>query len=149
MKAVGVYILLFLLSLFVLNPALAQLTNLKGQITEPPFNTPLPFVQITINDGERHCYSDIEGNFDINYEKPITKLTFSYHLYRDQVYYPTADDTIPLKIEIHQSEFYAFDMNSTPEGEELFKKVMSYKELNNPKHLRSYEYYTYNKLTLS
>jgi len=149
MKVFFTYILLLLLCLFISSSVFAQPTTIKGQIIEPPFNTPLPFIHITINDGERHCYSDIEGNFDISYNKPITKLTFSYHLYRDQIYYPTADDTIPLKIEIHQSEFYAFDMRSTPEGEELFKKVMSYKKLNNPKTLRSYEYYTYNKLTLS
>ena len=149
MRFLPFFILFVALNLFIPHSCFAQPFTISGQITEPPFNTPLPFVHITINDGDQHYYSDIEGNFNINYFKPIHKISFRYHLYRDQVYYPTADDTLPLKIEIHQSEFYAFDTKSTPEAEELFRKVMSYKKINNPKRLHSYEYYTYNKLTVS
>ena len=143
------FIVLFTICLLAPRLCFAQPTTIKGQILEPPLNNPLPFVHITVNDGEQHVYSDIEGNFTINSRRPIKKLEFWYYLYREQIYYPTAADTIPLKMEIHQNEFYGFENKSTPEGEELFRKVIKNKKINNPHRLKSYEYITYNKLTVS
>jgi len=143
------FILFFFIGLLIPHLAFAQPTTIKGQITEPPFGSPLPFVHITINNGEQHFYSDIDGKFNINSNKPIKKIEFWYYTYREQVYYPTYSDTIPLKIEIHQNDFYAYQLESSPEGEELFRKVMKNKKINNPKKLHSYEYTTYNKFTVS
>lgn len=124
--------------------------QIQGKIEETFTRSPIPFVHISINDGQAHFLSDIDGYFSIPLDSSVKKVSFQAHLHRSVVLYP---DSLPpdylWSITMNKHLLFAPERCSSPEGHEIMKKVMAHKKTNEIKHLKYVSYSTYNKTTLT
>jgi hypothetical protein len=128
----------------------AQDIKVKGSVADMNTHEPLPFVNITYNDGRQGTVSGIDGSFEISIPHSTKKLTFSYVGYEAQSIDLTS--TLPdqsLTIKLRRKAVNLNEINIYP-GENpahrIINKVVENRDRNNPEKMRSFSYTSYNKM---
>ncbi|SIQ72186.1 DUF5686 and carboxypeptidase-like regulatory domain-containing protein [Pontibacter lucknowensis] len=77
--------LLLLLQLLLCTvTSLAQVYNVQGTVRDANTRERLPFVSIVVNGGETGTTSNLDGQYQLRHNRPITSLRFSYVGYNPQ-----------------------------------------------------------------
>lgn len=139
---------LFLLVIFL--PTFWLQAQIQGVVTNPAGES-LAFVNVLINDSPKDgATTDLDGRFELDRDKAVRILTFSYLGYEKlRITTATYDFNKPLRIEL-QPLAYAFEAVEVIAGENpadrIMKRVVANRHRNNPEKLASYSCRTYNKL---
>ena len=140
----------FIFCCFLLNswsPLLGQ-RILQGIVTDFD-NTPLPFVNILINDSQtRGVSTDIDGKFQIEVTDAIHALTFSYVGYETRrMMIGEIQESLTIRM---VSAAYGMKEIVVVAGENpadiIIRKAVQNRRRNNPENLGSYQCQTYNKV---
>jgi hypothetical protein len=131
-------------------PSLAQQTyHVSGTVQETFKKTPLSFVHIIINNGQKQLFTDMDGKFEVSTNFPIKKIIFKHHLHREEVYYFSPSDTLPLLINLNKYLPFFDEDETDASTEAIIENVLNHKKLNNMDDMKSYSYNTYNKYIFS
>jgi len=131
---------LFYLPIYGQHTLSGIITNQKG--------TPLPFVNILINNSQKDGVStDINGKFIIQHKNRIEQLTITYIGYENLVL--NAPFKQPLSIQL-KGTAYEFEEVTVVAGENpahrIIRKVVKNRDLNAPEKMDSYTCRMYNKM---
>lgn len=138
---------LVILFLFLSIPLLSQIDVIEGQVLDADSNEPLAFVHVAINNTQKGAITSIDGRFLIESQEAIQKLMVSYVGYKNMTI-PISEDLNQVIIELvpetkvlDEIEFYAGENPALP----IIRNAISNARKNDPNHLKSYYYKSYNK----
>ena len=126
--------------------------GLRGIVLDADDNSPLPFVNITINGGRIGAACDIDGKFTLpNY--PLEKIEFlelSYVGYEKKRVTPPFGDNIVihLKEENSQLEEVTVFPGENP-AHRIIENAVKNRKNNNPENIPAFKYRTYSKFIVS
>ena len=127
----------------------AQVTRVRGVISDKKTTEPLAFVNLMYNGTSIGTHSDINGNFDLSVHKSIDTLLISYLGYMPQKIKIQPNKTNDLRIQLESAETMLKVVEIKP-GENpahrIMREVVRNKEKNNPAAVQSYQYRVYNKI---
>jgi len=139
---------MLLLSMLSIHLA-AQVTRVRGVISDKKTTEPLAFVNLMYNGTSIGTHSDINGNFDLSVHKSIDTLLISYLGYMPQKIKIQPNKTNDLRIQLESAETMLKVVEIKP-GENpahrIMREVVRNKEKNNPAAVQSYQYRVYNKI---
>jgi hypothetical protein len=144
-----IYLFFLIIFLFFLSPCPGQVFHIYGTVQETFKKTPLSYVHLIINDGEKELFTDMDGRFEITSETPIKKIKFKHHLHREAEYYYSSKDTFPLNVNLNKYLPFFYEEETDSLTEALIENVLNNKKFNNIENLRSFSYNTYNKYIFS
>lgn len=142
-----VYTLLALLLLT--SGAIAQVTKLRGRVTDSQTGEPLPFVNVSFVGTTIGTVTDFDGNFFLETRAPGDSLSVSYLGY------------FPKRVAVKKGVFQELNFSLEPEsfsleavvvrpGEnpahKILRNIIKNKNRNNTDNLDSYSYESYNKI---
>ncbi|MDO6390934.1 DUF5686 family protein [Pontibacter sp. BT731] len=143
--------LLFCLYLYLqVSLAAAQVYQVQGTVRDAVSREKLPFVSIVVNNGETGTTSNLEGQYQLRHNQPITSLRFSYVGYTPQ--------TVPV------DSLSQFDIALRPSAAQLREvvihsginpahRIIRLANQNRERHrldnIPAYTYRTYNKFILT
>ena len=142
-----VYTLLALLLLT--SGAIAQVTKLRGRVTDSQTGEPLPFVNVSFVGTTIGTVTDFDGNFFLETRVPGDSLSVSYLGY------------FPKRVAVKKGVFQELNFSLEPEsfsleavvvrpGEnpahKILRNIIKNKNRNNTDNLDSYSYESYNKI---
>ena len=142
-----VYTLLALLLLT--SGAIAQVTKLRGRVTDSQTGEPLPFVNVSFVGTTIGTVTDFDGNFFLETRTPGDSLSVSYMGY------------FPKRVAVKKGVFQELNFSLEPEsfsleavvvrpGENpahrILRNIIKNKNRNNTDNLDSYSYESYNKI---
>lgn len=133
-----------------INFSYAQETIVKGTIIDLRTKEPLPFVNITFDNGRKGTVSGIDGYFELKSTAAIKKLTFSYVGYESYTLELSSISvakvlTIPLtRKPVNIDEVTIFPTENP--AHRIINKVIENRDHNNPEKMRSFSYTSYNKM---
>lgn len=142
-----VYALLALLLLT--SGAIAQVTKLRGRVTDSQTGEPLPFVNVSFVGTTIGTVTDFDGNFFLETRVPGDSLSVSYLGY------------FPKRVAVKKGVFQELNFSLEPEsfsleavvvrpGEnpahKILRNIIKNKNRNNTDNLDSYSYESYNKI---
>ncbi len=142
-----VYTLLALLLLT--SGAIAQVTKLRGRVTDSQTGEPLPFVNVSFVGTTIGTVTDFDGNFFLETRTPGDSLSVSYLGY------------FPKRVAVKKGVFQELNFSLEPEsfsleavvvkpGEnpahKILRNIIKNKNRNNTDNLDSYSYESYNKI---
>jgi len=142
-----VYTLLALLLLT--SGAIAQVTKLRGRVTDSQTGEPLPFVNVSFVGTTIGTVTDFDGNFFLETRTPGDSLSVSYMGY------------FPKRVAVKKGVFQELNFSLEPEsfsleavvvrpGEnpahKILRNIIKNKNRNNTDNLDSYSYESYNKI---
>ncbi|MEI7422873.1 MAG: DUF5686 family protein [Prolixibacteraceae bacterium] len=140
-------LLCFLLKSVVLP---AQTGVIQGRVLNGTDHSPLPFVHLRFNHGNRGTTTNIDGNFTI--PDTVSQVQFSYIGFRpmnmqvrksavtNMVIYLVPDDNLLNTIEVYPRKDPAY---------RIIQMVLNHADSNDPEKLESYQYTSYHKFWLS
>lgn len=147
MRNALLFISLFLL-MFIGN---AQVKRVEGQVFDAGTGQPLPFVNITINGLKQGTAADVDGKFTYSADREIYLLTFSFVGYERQDIKVDANTSFPIKIRLKELKQQLREVTVVA-GENpahrIIRKAVDNRSTNNPNHLESFRYRSYNKLVV-
>ncbi len=142
---------LSLLSFFIFSiNAFSQTAKIQGRVINGADQSPLPFVSLRFDSGNRGTTTNIDGNFSI--PDTVKEIEFSYIGFKPldlEVEKPGEtpwivklfpDNNLLSTIEIHPRKDPAY---------RIMQSVLEHAEKNNPDNLQSYQYTSYHKFWLS
>jgi hypothetical protein len=139
---------MLLLSMLSIHLA-AQVTRVRGVISDKKTTEPLAFVNLMYKGTSIGTHSDINGNFDLSVHKSIDTLLISYLGYMPQKIKIQPNKTNDLRIQLESAETMLKVVEIKP-GENpahrIMREVVRNKERNNPAAVQSYQYRVYNKI---
>jgi hypothetical protein len=131
------------------NSLSAQITRVRGTISDKKTTEPLAFVNLMFKGTTIGTHSDINGNFDLSVHKSIDTLLVSYLGYKAQKIRIQPNKTNDLKIQLESAETMLNVVEIKP-GENpahrIMREVVRNKDKNNPAAVESYQYRVYNKI---
>ncbi|WP_439880605.1 DUF5686 family protein [Pontibacter sp. MBLB2868] len=145
-------ILLPVLSFILLSSAtFAQVRKVQGVVRDAQTNERLAFVSIAANDGETGTTTNLEGQYQLQHNKPIRSLRFSYVGYASQVVYPDSSQILNVYLQPAAAQLQEVIVHGT--GENPAHRIIRLATQNREKHqlenIPAYTYRTYNKLILT
>jgi hypothetical protein len=152
--------LVLFLYFLVFNSYLAhsQEIIINGKVVNAQSNQPLPFVNITVNEGLFGGSSDMEGKFSFKYSGEIKKITFSCIGYQTFVYpVSSKEDLKPFErytiIKLYEKsqelKEVVIQANGVNPAHRLIKLATQYRSKNNPQRLGAYSYKAYHKFYMN
>lgn len=143
----------FLISVFwcVLTIPLSAQYVVSGQVLDYTSQTPLPFVNVIINDdGRQGTNTDIQGRFHFESKVPVSSLTFSFVGYDKVVttispFEPAGGLIIylePSEVALNEIVVHAGENPAN----RIIREVIRNKDLNHPEKISSFKYTSYNKV---
>lgn len=128
----------------------AQQVIIKGTVTDESTREPLPFVNITFDEGRKGTVSKIDGNFEVTLPSNTKKLVFSYVGYEaTSVELPNSQTYQHVNVKLRRKAINLNEVNIYP-GENpahrIIKNVLENRDRNNPEKMRSFSYTSYNKM---
>lgn len=131
----------------------AQNTMLSGRVTDARTQEPLPFVNITVNDGQFGTTSDIDGKFILNVKVAIKNMVFSYIGYESFSYQVNTPDDLkpllkPLRIKLFEQSQNLREVvikaGANP-AHRIINLTVKNRNKNNPEKINSFKYKSYHK----
>ncbi|SFU69928.1 DUF5686 and carboxypeptidase-like regulatory domain-containing protein [Pontibacter akesuensis] len=143
--------LLFLYLCLISGTSLAQLRQVEGTVRDAATGERLPFVSITVNEGETGTTTNLEGEYRLRHEQPIRNLRFSYVGYLPQVVYPDSVASINVQLQPTSAQLQEVVVLGTGENpaHRIIRLATQHREQNRLQSLNSYTYRTYNKFILT
>jgi hypothetical protein len=74
-----------LLGFLISVSAHAQMTQIRGRVTDSTGNEGLPFVSVSFVDGSEGTHTDDDGYYQLTTDRPYTELRFSYLGYQTEI----------------------------------------------------------------
>lgn len=141
------FLLLLVLGLSL--QGIAQLTRVKGSITDERSGEPLAFVNLIFKGTTIGTHTDINGQFDLSIHKAADTLLVSYLGYQSQRIRIQPNKLNELRIKLKSSENMLSAVEIKP-GENpahrIMRNVVEHKAQNDPSTLPAYQYRVYNKI---
>jgi hypothetical protein len=150
MKSIRCILVLFC-AVFGVTTVIGQ-NLIKGKVINGITKEPLAFVTILLNNDQHSAgVTDIDGRFTIKSAQPIATLTFSYLGYENFTLNFNAVTAVEdLVIKLHPSVFELQEIivkaTENP-ANRIIKRVIENKLANDPEHISSFKYISYNKNT--
>ncbi|MCU0443826.1 MAG: DUF5686 and carboxypeptidase regulatory-like domain-containing protein [Microscillaceae bacterium] len=153
----SVFLFINLLIISLLCVAQTQNPTLRGIVIDADTKQPLPFVNITINEGLSGTTSDIDGRFTFTPKGEVRKISFSYVGYETFVYsvnspadlQPFAlNQTIKLFSKSQQLAEIVVRAGENP-AHRLIRLAVQNRNRNNPEKIASFSYLSYHKFYLT
>ncbi|QCR24201.1 DUF5686 and carboxypeptidase-like regulatory domain-containing protein [Pontibacter sp. SGAir0037] len=143
-------LLLLLCTLFVSATAFAQVYTIRGTVRDAETNEKLAFVSIAANAGEAGTTTNLEGQYQLRHQQPVTSLRFSYVGYTPQVLVPDSTGVLNVYLRPAAARLQEVVVRS---GENPAHRIIRLATRNRSRHhtgnLKSYTYRTYNKFILT
>ena len=143
--------LLLCLCLFLqANFALAQVYQVQGTVRDTNTREKLPFVSIVVNGGETGTTSNLEGQYQLRHNRPITSLRFSYVGYTPQVI--PVDSVVQLNIALVPSAAQLQEVvirSGINPAHRIIRLANQNRDRNRLDNIPAYTYRTYNKFILT
>jgi hypothetical protein len=137
----------FAFILFLLRSSVYSQNTLEGKVLDSDKNTPLAFVNISIEGSSTGFATDIDGKFSIVSSVPVSKVYFSYVGY-ELLEYPVEANEKKLLIRLKKKSYDLNEVEIMP-GENpahrIIKLVTKNRDHNNPDKIQSYICNTYSK----
>jgi len=143
--------LLFCFLILFSTPILAQ-SSVKGRVVDNTDGQGLPFVSITYNGKRAGTIGDLDGFFELESSEQIQNLQITYVGYEKLSLVIDPMRTEPLLIRLKRSDVILMEAVAMP-GENpahrIIRKASVLRPQNDPLHLETFEYQSYNKLILT
>lgn len=121
----------------------------QGIIIDKITKEPLAFANLVIKNETKQVISDINGKFSFSTQTNNTTVLCSYVGYQSKEYKVNIKKGENFIIELEASQNYlnevVISIGKNP-ADEIIRKAIANKELNNPENLKSFKYTSYNKL---
>lgn len=133
--------------------ALSPQRNLKGILRDVNTAEGIPFAQIMISQSNYGAQTALDGSFNFTFEKGTQDSLVVFALGYKKIKIPLRDTAknLYLELDLSRSDHVLREVVVRP-GEDpaisLMKKIIAYKEQNNPDKFQNYKYELYNKLEL-
>src|SRR6188768_2078566 len=152
----SVLLSIFLLASLALN---AQLTVVKGTVTDAKTGQPIPYAIVAFPDSDIGTVSDTNGQYVIETTRPYDTLQFSFTGYKTQEkkVKPGQLQTIDVKLSTDIKELQdvvvagqkqTYRSNGNP-AVELIRNVIEHKKDNRKENFDYYEYQQYQKIEIA
>jgi hypothetical protein len=143
-------LLLFLVfPLFASIGSLAQITTVKGKVTDANSGDPIPFANIIFKGTTAGTTTDFDGNFTVKATVPVDSLTASYLGYRPRTKKVERGKTQVVNFQLSEAvtnlQEIVIDAGENP-AYAILRNVVRNKEKNDKRRLSAYEYDTYTKI---
>lgn len=143
---------LLLLCFFLICTATqAQTRTVYGTVRDANSSEKLPFVSISVNDGETGTTTDLDGKYKLQLNRPVTSLRFSYVGYDAKIIYP--DSTERYDILLPPSVAQLQEVVILGSGKNPAHRIIRLATQNRTQHrlsnLSAYTFRTYNKFILT
>lgn len=138
----------FLVVLFFSSYVLfAQDYKVSGYVIDSATHEPLAFVNILLNEGIAGGMTDIDGYFNLRSDQPVTKLKLSYVGYSSQEYITKEHKNliIVLSPTTYNLQEVVVIAGENP-AHRIIKNVLRNRLSNDPAHLKSFSYSSYDKM---
>ena len=134
---------------YLFSNALFAQYNKTGIVLDSENNAPLAFVNVSYKTDRLYgTTTDIDGKYSFKTKTAPEEINFSYVGYKNiQLFANNIPDT--LYMEVTSDVLATVNLSATYNpAHRIIKNAVANKNKNNPNRLSSYEYYSYNKLTL-
>lgn len=118
----------------------------KGKVKNLFTKTPLAFAKIVSEPSQDTYFTDINGNFSIKSDKPVSKLRISHPYFNKKVVNIDTNDTASHHIGLTRKQLFFTEKKTSNAAKTLMQKVLSQKRVNAPYNKNGIQYSTYNKL---
>ncbi|MBU0764083.1 MAG: DUF5686 and carboxypeptidase regulatory-like domain-containing protein [Bacteroidetes bacterium] len=129
----------------------AQVTKIRGKITDAETKEPLPFVNITYRHSSIGTITDFNGDYFLETRTPSDTLVISFLGYETQQYRVRKNSFQTFDIEMQPSEIVLAEITILP-GENpafrILREINAHKEENDKDNLDSYQCEVYNKIEM-
>lgn len=142
------------LCIIVLSFCQAKGQTFTGTVTQKNGNAPLPFATVSIKNTMVGTTTDLNGNFQLNMNLPANSkaiLTIShigYIPYSIPISQIEGHLAVALEEDLQQLDEVIFYAGENP-ANEVVRRAVAQKKVNNPNNLSSYEYNSYNKFWIT
>ncbi len=129
----------------------AQLTKVRGKITDSKTKSPLPFVNIAFKGTTIGTITDFKGNYFIETRHPSDVLEVSYMGYKTQSFKVNKNvfQTINVELETENINLQEVIVKAGENpAHRIFRKIIANKQKNNPSKIETYQYEVYNKMEI-
>jgi hypothetical protein len=137
---------LFTLFILLWQVAIAQVYNVQGIVRDANTQEKLAFVSIVANNGETGTTTNLEGQYQLRHNKPISSLRFSYVGYAPQLIHP--DSLHNIKVYLQPAAAQLQEVVIRGSGENPAHRIIRLATQNRDRHrlenLPAYSYRTYN-----
>lgn len=126
-----------------------QITRVKGKVLDAETGEALPFVSISVKGLSIGTNSDIDGNFEIEFQKSADTLLVSFLGYTSRKIKILPFTTNYLTIKLSRESRLLKEITIRPTenpAHRIMREVISHKIYNDPENLNSYCYDVYNKI---
>ena len=147
----GIAWLWFNLLIFA-SSGLAQSWKVTGRVIDVTDETPLPFVNITIEGSRYGTSTDLDGYFELDISGERADLNFSYIGFQSKTVPVSSKSQQPLTVRLRE------DVDELPEvvvfpginpAHRIIENAVSRRSENNPENLPSFSYETYGKFVVT
>ncbi len=144
------FIFIFLIFLFSFDLQ-AQVTRIRGTVTDSHTQEPLPFVNISLKNTGVGTITDKDGNFFIETRIEADTIVVSFVGYKKQKKAIQKYHYQEIKFELEPDMYYLAEVVIKP-GENpahpIFRNILDNKHLHNPERFDTYNYEIYNKIEI-
>jgi hypothetical protein len=127
----------------------AQITRVKGVVKDAQTGEPMPFVNLLFKGTTIGTNSDINGEYDLEAQRPIDTLLASFIGYKTQKIGIQRNKTNQINIKLQVDNVQLREVVIRP-GENpahrIMREVIAHKKDNNPDRVQSFSYDMYNKI---
>jgi hypothetical protein len=142
--------ILAIISLLAISFNVSSQHTLKGKIVDRETALPLPFVSIVYNERGQGITSNLDGNFELSTNQPVTALRLSYLGYESQtITINQKSYTRSLLIGLAPTSYSLEEVRVKPgvnPAHRIINEVLNNREKNNPERLPEFRYNSYNKM---
>ncbi|MGB0521957.1 MAG: DUF5686 family protein [Flammeovirgaceae bacterium] len=148
MARITIWIIL-IITLLSFHHLSAQHYRVSGKVIEAVSKDPLPFTHVIINKGENHAFTDLDGEFLVESNTPISQLTFKQPLHDTKEISITFERVNNMLVELTANQLFVYERQTNEETKALMEKAFANKQAYNPDKMKDISYDSYNKFTLS
>ncbi|RAU84417.1 DUF5686 and carboxypeptidase-like regulatory domain-containing protein [Pontibacter arcticus] len=143
---------LLLLCFFLICTATqAQTRTVYGTVRDANSSEKLPFVSISVNDGETGTTTDLDGKYKLQLNRPVTSLRFSYVGYDAKIIYPDSAERYDILLPPSVAQLQEVVILGS--GKNPAHRIIRLATQNRTQHrlsnLPAYTFRTYNKFILT
>ncbi|MEJ8758457.1 DUF5686 family protein [Pontibacter sp. H259] len=129
---------------------IAQVREVYGTVRDAETNEKLPFVSIAVNNGQTGTTTNLEGNYRVRHNQPITSLRYSYVGYIAQVVQPDSTGLVNVYLQPSAARLQEVIVRAgTNPAYRIIELATANRERNRPENIPAYTYRTYNKFILT